>query len=142
MRGTSELALESTAQGAALLTTVRLAWPHQRLDLLSAGLSAVHVVPCLPVAVAACIAVHGMKLEDALLLFVQSSVANLVNAGIKLIPLGQSDGQRAIAALEGGVAEVAQAALSATIDDLGSAALVVDIESARHETQYTRLFRS
>ena len=142
LRGTSELALESAAQGAALLTTVRLAWPHQRLDLLSAGLSAAHIVPCLPVAVAACIAVHGMKLEDALPLFVQSSVANLVNAGLRLIPLGQSDGQRAIAALEGAITEVVQGALSATVDDLGSAAVVVDIASARHETQYTRLFRS
>jgi urease accessory protein len=65
-----------------------------------------------------------------------------VNAGVRLIPLGQSDGQRAVAALEPAVLHVAREAGSARISDLGSAAFLVDIASARHESQYTRLFRS
>jgi urease accessory protein len=142
LRGTSELALESSAQGAALLATVRLVWTHPRLDLLSARLVASHIVPTLPVAAGACIAVHGIALDDALPLFVQSMTASLINAGVRLIPLGQSDGQRAVAALEGAVTDIANAATTATADDLGSAAVAVDIASSRHETQYTRLFRS
>jgi urease accessory protein len=59
-----------------------------------------------------------------------------------LIPLGQSDGQRVLAALEPVVGATAQRALAAKLDDIGSAAFRADLASARHETQYTRLFRS
>jgi urease accessory protein len=142
MRGTAELALESTAQGGALLATVRLAWPDPRLDRIAARLTAARIAPTLPVAAAACIALHGVALDDALPLYVQATVANLVSAGVRLVPLGQTDGQRAIAALEPAVTAVAAAALAATEKDLGSAATMVDIASAQHETQYTRLFRS
>jgi urease accessory protein len=137
MRGTAELALESSAQGAAFLATVRTAWPNARLDALAEG-----IAPTLPVAVAAAVAAHGIALGEALPLYLQSTVANLVNAGVRLIPLGQSDGQRAVAALEPAVQDVAREAERAHISDLGSAAFLVDIASARHETQYTRLFRS
>jgi urease accessory protein len=74
--------------------------------------------------------------------FLQSYVANLVTAGVRLIPLGQTDGQLAIAALEQAVLAASTQAKSATIDDLGSAAFMVDLASMAHETQYTRLFRS
>jgi urease accessory protein len=61
---------------------------------------------------------------------------------VRLIPLGQTDGQRAVAALEDAVVETARVALAAGLDALGSAAVMVDVASMRHETQYTRLFRS
>ena len=51
-------------------------------------------------------------------------------------------GQRVLAALEPVIAATAQRALKATLDDLGSAAFRADLASMRHETQYTRLFRS
>jgi urease accessory protein len=69
-------------------------------------------------------------------------ISNFVSAGIRLIPLGQTDGQRALAELEDAVLETSERALTAGIDDLGSAALMVDLASMLHETQYTRLFRS
>jgi len=65
-----------------------------------------------------------------------------VTAGVRLIPLGQTDGQRALAELEDAVLEASERALAACIDYLGSAALMVDLASMLHETQYTRLFRS
>jgi urease accessory protein len=142
LRGTAELALESAAQGAAFLANVRLAWPKRRLELLAARLAAADIAPTLPVAVAACVAAHGIALEFALPLYLQSAVANQVSAGVRLIPLGQSDGQRAIAELEAAVADTGAAAIVAKLDDLGSAAVMVDIDSMNHETQYTRLFRS
>jgi urease accessory protein len=61
---------------------------------------------------------------------------------VRLIPLGQTDGQRILAALEGMVGSTAQRALATPLADLGSAALRADIATMRHETQYTRLFRS
>ena len=78
----------------------------------------------------------------ALSAFLHSYVANLVIAGVRLIPLGQTDGQLAIAALEDAVLSASAQSDCATLDDLGSAALMVELASIAHETQYTRLFRS
>ena len=60
----------------------------------------------------------------------------------RLIPLGQTDSQRVLAALEPVVASTASRALAATLDDLGSATFRADLAGMHHETQYTRLFRS
>ena len=78
----------------------------------------------------------------ALPAFLHSYVANLVTAGVRLVPLGQTDGQLAIAELERAVLVASARGGNATIDDLGSAAFMVDFASIAHETQYTRLFRS
>jgi urease accessory protein len=73
---------------------------------------------------------------------VQAFVANLVSAGVRLVPLGQTDGLRVLARLEPLLATLVSAALSSELADLGGAAVLSDIASMRHETQYTRLFRS
>ncbi|MGB9053519.1 MAG: urease accessory UreF family protein [Pseudolabrys sp.] len=83
-----------------------------------------------------------MPASLALPAFSQSYVANLVTAGVDLIPLGQTDGQLAIAELEEAVLAASAQAKKATIDDLGFAAVMVDFASMAHETQYTRPFRS
>ncbi|MBT3931819.1 MAG: urease accessory protein UreF, partial [Rhodospirillaceae bacterium] len=64
------------------------------------------------------------------------------SAGVRAIPLGQSDGRHVLAALEPVVVAAAGAALDRPVDDMGSAAIMVDWASAIHETQYSRLFRS
>jgi urease accessory protein len=92
--------------------------------------------------VAAAAAGHGIALAPALRAFLQAIATNWVSAGVRLIPLGQTQGQRALATLEPAVEETAQRALAATLDDLGASAFRADLASARHETQYTRLFRS
>jgi len=65
-----------------------------------------------------------------------------VTTGVRLVPLGQTDGQLAVAELEEAVLAASVQAKTASIDDLGSAAFMVDLASMAHETQYTRLFRS
>jgi urease accessory protein len=65
-----------------------------------------------------------------------------VSAGVRLIPLGQTQGLHVLAALEAAVIDTAQRAQGAVLDDLGSSAFRADLASMRHETQYTRLFRS
>ena len=65
-----------------------------------------------------------------------------MTAGVRLIPLGQTHGQLAIAELEEAVLAASAEGEAATIHDLGSAAYMVDLASMAHETQYTRLFRS
>ena len=131
--------LETTAQGAAFVEATRAAWPCAALDKLK---DAWDGPVAYPVAVAAAAAGHGIALAPGLSAFLQAIAANWVSAGVRLIPLGQTDGQRVLAALEPVIAATAQRALAAQLDDLGSAAFRADLAGARHETQYTRLFRS
>ncbi len=134
MRATPEMALESAAQGRAFLDTVRAAWPDPRLDCLEDAPYAV--------AVGAAAAVAGAPLEAALTVFLQAFAANLISAAVRLVPLGQTDGQMAQAALMEPVLAAARAAMAADPADIGGAAWVVDWTSVGHETQTTRLFRS
>ena len=85
---------------------------------------------------------QGIALDPALRAYLQAVAANMISAGVRLIPLGQTDCQRVLVKLEAAVAATAHRALSATLDDLGSATFRADLASLRHETQYTRLFRS
>jgi len=141
-RGTSEFALESSQQGSACRATLRQVWPNRLLDSLSELLSEREVPPVLAVILGVRSAREGIPISVGLPAFLQSYVANLVTAGVRLVPLGQTDGQLAIAALEEAVLATSIRARDATIDDLGSAAFMVDLASMAHETQYTRLFRS
>lgn len=139
MRGTREAGLESVQQGAAFLTATRAAWPDARLEKLAALGEGKALA--LPIAVAVS-AVGRVPKVFIVAAYLQSFAANLISAAVRLIPLGQTDGQRAIADMSPVVASVAAAALEAKIDDLGTAAPMVDWTGMFHETQHTRLFRS
>ncbi|MGA7324055.1 MAG: urease accessory protein UreF [Rhodomicrobium sp.] len=141
-RGTSEFALESSQQAAACLGTLRQVWPDHVLNQLSDMLSAHHVPPALAVVLGVRSARQGIPASVALPAFLQSYSANLVSAAIRLIPLGQTDGQLAIAELEQAVLTASAEVEKASMHDLGSAAFMVELASMAHETQYTRLFRS
>jgi urease accessory protein len=131
--------LETTAQGNAFIEATGAAWPCAALARLKAAWDG---PVAYPVAVAAAAAGHGIALEAVLGAFLQAVAANLISAGVRLIPLGQTDGQRVLAALEPVIGATAQRALATALDDIGSAAFRADLAGSRHETQYTRLFRS
>ncbi|MFI4948907.1 MAG: urease accessory protein UreF [Alphaproteobacteria bacterium] len=135
-RATAELALESAQQGAAFLATCRAAWP----DAFIADWSADAV--CHAAAFGAVAARAGIALADALTGYLQAFAANLVSAGLRLGVIGQSDGQRILAALEPVVTNAASAAPARDPADFGAATFALDLASMAHETQYTRLFRS
>ena len=137
-RGTSEFALESAQQGTACLATLRQAWPHRVLD----AIAEMSCQPVLAVVLGARSASERIPAQVALPAFLHSYIANLVIAGVRLIPLGQTDGQLAIAALEDAVLSSSAQGNRGTLDDLGSAGFMVEFASIAHETQYTRLFRS
>ncbi len=130
---------ETTAMGRAFLDVTRAAWPCAALD----GLLALWSGPlAYPIAVGTACAGHGIALDLALHAFLTAVSSNWISAGIRLVPLGHTDGQRIAKALEPTVTATAQRALAATLDELGSAVFRADVASARHEAQYTRLFRS
>jgi urease accessory protein len=131
--------LETTAQGRAFLEATRAAWPCPALARLDAAWPG---EMALPVAVGTACAGHGIACAPALFAFLHALTANWISAGVRLIPLGQTDGQRVLAALEGDIAAAAARAPATPLDEAGSCALRADIAGMRHETQYTRLFRS
>ncbi len=136
---TRERFYETIATGRAFLDVTRAAWPcaaFVKLRQLWGGPVAY------PIAVATACAGHGIPLDAALHAFLTAVSSNWTSAGVRLIPLGHTDGQRVLNALEGAVTATAERALMARLDELGSAVFRADIASARHETQYTRLFRS
>jgi len=139
-RGTAEMALEQRQQGASFLSITRTAWPDPRLDAFAVRRDG----QCaLPVAVAMAAAWQDIALDPALTGYLHAVAANLCSAAVRAIPLGQSDGQRALAALAAPVERAVAAALAAeSLDDIGTASPLLDWCSMRHETQYTRLFRS
>ena len=136
---TYESFLETTAQGRAFVEATRAAWPCAALDMLANSWDG---PVAYPIAVGVAAAGHGIPLDQALPAYLHAILANWISAGIRLIPLGQTDGQHVLAALESVVAATIERASAATLDDIGSAAFRVDLASAKHETQYTRLFRS
>lgn len=135
----TERRLETTAQGRAFLAATRSAWPTAELaafdDLAPEQLA-------YPVVVAVAAAGHGIDLRAALAGYLQAFIANLVSAGVRLIPLGQTQGLMLVAGFEDAVAGVTEMALTATLAGVGGCAFAADIASIQHETQYSRLFRS
>jgi urease accessory protein len=142
LRGTAELKLEAEAQGRAFLLAVETGWASARVASLAKAMADRGIEPSLPVSVAIASAAHELMLEPALQAYVQGFAANLVSAAVRLVPLGQSDGLRLLAALEPAILSAVSLGLAASLDDVGAAAPMVDWCSMRHETQYTRLFRS
>jgi urease accessory protein len=131
--------LETSTQGRAFIEIARSAWHCAGLDDLIASCDGVIVYP---VAVGMVSAAHAIPLAPAMHGFFHAVVSNWISAGARLVPLGQTDSQRVLAALEPVVMATAARALGASLDDLGSATFRADLASLRHETQYTRLFRS
>jgi len=139
MQPSSERHLEAIAQGNAFLTAARAAWEVPSLAFLK---SAWDCDVAYPVAVGALSAGHDIPLSTTLDAFLLAFSATLVSAAVRLGPIGQTDGQRILAALMPTIRKTAILASTSTLDDLGSAAFRSDLASLRHETQYTRLFRS
>jgi urease accessory protein len=134
-----ERRLETTAQGNAFLTAIAAAWPTSTVDDLRASWPG---DVAYPVALGVAAAGHGIALARVLDGFLLGFVSNIVSAIARLGPIGQTDGQRILGGLIPLVRETAGFAATSTLDDLGGAAFRSDIASMRHETQYTRLFRS
>ena len=134
-----ERQLETTTQGRAFIEIARSAWTAEGLDEVIAACNGPIVYP---VAVGLVSAVHAIPLAPAMHAFLHALVSNWISAGARLVPLGQTDSQRVLAALEPVVVSTAKRALESKLDDLASATFRADLASLRHETQYTRLFRS
>ncbi|MHB1304889.1 MAG: urease accessory protein UreF [Acidiphilium sp.] len=132
-----ELAAETLAQGAAFAAA---AAPWQPEDLAARFATLPRLAH--PVAFGALAASRGIDEEAAVLGWLHAFTANLISAGVRLIPLGQTAGLAVQQTLEPAIRAAVAATRGATLDDIGGCCLRAEIASMRHETQYTRLFRS
>lgn len=141
-RATSEMALESAAQGEAFLSTAEKTWASAEFAHHASILRTDGRAVAYSVAVAVAAADAGVPLRPALITYFHAFAANLTSSGVRLIPLGQVGGQRIIEELRCPVTDTAEAAMHTPLEDIGSAGALIDWTSMAHETQYTRLFRS
>jgi urease accessory protein len=95
-----------------------------------------------PVAVGATTAAQGLELESALGAFMHGYISNQIQCAIRLGVLGQNGGVALLASLEPVILETARKANRSTLDDLGASSLMADISAMRHETLYSRIFRT
>lgn len=139
LANSAERRLETVTQGNAFVAALRASWPCEALETLRT-----HWADdvAYPVAVAVGCAGHGVPLLPALEAYGLAFVANLVSASVRLGIVGQTDGQRVTAGLVPVLHRAAAAASTASLDDLGGCTLRSDMAALRHETQYSRLFRS
>ncbi len=95
-----------------------------------------------PVAFGALARAQRVPEDPAALGFLHAFAANLISAAIRLVPLGQTAGLRTLTALEPTIHAVATETKTQGLDAIGGACFRSDIAAMRHETQYTRLFRT
>ena len=136
LRETGEFRLESVQMGHSM-AKLFAQWPQgQPLADLT------EVVWVYPSAHAALAAVSGVTQELALSAYLWSWVENQVLAAVKSVPLGQIEGQALLHRLKVDIAHAMEMSERLNPEESGSAAFGLAITSARHETQYSRLFRS
>ena len=125
-----ERRMETLQQGAAFAATTRAVWGFDLPDM------------AYPVAVGRAAALAEMPLLPVTQVWLQAFLGNLVQAAQRLMPLGQTVGQRILADITPAIIAIAETAQTATLDDIGSATFAVDTASMQHETQTSRIFRS
>ena len=126
----AERLLETRQQGAAFCRTTAAIWGDELPELTY------------PVALGFAARRHNLPLSLTTAFYLHAFASNLVSAAIRLVPLGQTEGQAVLAALAPLCEEVAEQAQTLTTDDLGGACFLADVAAMKHETQYTRLFRT
>lgn len=139
-RETAELRLQSEQMGRSLAEWLRQG--EHAGDPRIAALGALAPAPTWPVAFGLAAALAGAAPREALLAFGFSWAENMVQAAIKAVPLGQTAAQRILARLVNAMPETVEAALVCPRDGWQAFAPGLAILSSRHETQYSRLFRS
>ena len=134
LAGSRERHTETMLQGAAFLKAAS-AWSNPVLGRLPA-----ECAYC--VAVGAVAGGNGIALQDAQSAFLQAFFSHLVQAAIRLGVVGQSGATVLLAGFEPLALATAARAAGSTLDDLGGCAFISDVMAIKHETQYSRLFRS
>lgn len=129
-----ERLMETSITGDSFAIALK-AWPVELREPLP--------TPCpYPIAVGAVAAAHGVPLHETLLAFLTAAVHGQISVAVRLVPLGQTDGLKVMAALEPAIAAMAEIASTSSLADIGGIAYATDIAQMQHETLEPRIFRS
>ena len=125
-----ERLLETKLQGSAFAKVIEDVW-QQDIGELS-----------LPIAVA--LAAKNQSIEQDLILpaYLHAFCSNLISAAIRLIPIGQTEGQRIMLELYTTISDLVQTAYESEIDDLNSACFFSDVSAMEHEYLQPRIFKT
>lgn len=126
----SERLEEAQQIGASFCRTVRDVWGFDLPDL------------SYPVAVGRAAVLKGLPLEETAALYAHAFLANIVSAAIRLVPLGQTEGQAVLARLQEKCSALGKEAADFRQDDLSNAAFLSDVQAMRHEIETPRIFQS
>jgi urease accessory protein len=139
-RESAEFRLQAEQMGRSLVEWLKNG--EHAADPRIAALAALPPAPTWPVAFALAAVLGGADERDALLAFGLGWAENLAQAAMKSVPLGQAAAQRIVSALAAALPPAVERALGC--DDAGRVAFapMLAVLSARHEAQYSRLFRS
>ncbi|MEM9349383.1 MAG: urease accessory UreF family protein [Pseudomonadota bacterium] len=129
LAGSRERLEETNAQGKAFALTLRAIGPY---------------IDDAPLPVAVGLACRSFKTEPQVIagIYLQSFVSNLGQCAVRFVPLGQSDGQAVLSRLARDIAETAECASQASIEELGTGAFFSDLSAMRHEAQEARVFKT
>lgn len=137
-RETAELRLQTEQMGHSLVAWLQAVRPEAAARARALGLAA----PTYPLAFALAACAIEAPAGDVLAAYAFGWAENGVQAAVRAVPLGQSAGQRILGRLAAQVPVAVQAALATRDEDRQAFAPMLAIVSARHEIQYSRLFRS
>jgi urease accessory protein len=140
LAASSERRLETTAQGRAFARAVETSWAVPALEAWLAALAAGPLA--YPVAVGLAAAAHDLPLLPTLEAYLFAALGNLVSAATRLGAVGQTDAQRVLARLAPCLPSAARLAAAAERGEIGGVALRAELFAFRHETLYSRLFRT
>lgn len=126
----AERLLESQAQGVAFCKLTNHVWGATLDELLY------------PVGLGAAAKCEGVPLALTSKMYLQALASNLIAAAQRLLPLGQTEGQAILRRLSGLFSDIADATLDGGLERLCSTAFLSDIAAMKHETQYSRIFRT
>ena len=130
LSASGERVLETQLQGSAFNQTTAAIWGGEEAAL------------CYPVAVGNAASLMQLDVDLTAAMYLHAFASNLVSAAVRAVPLGQSDGQRVLAALIPLCDQIANEIQGAMLDDLSSTAFLSDIAAMQHETLQPRIFRS
>lgn len=135
LTASAERRLEMLDMGGAFVRAAQTGWASDIYRRLP---------PACPYAVAAgaIAAAHNAELSDTLMCFLTAAVQAQISVGVRLVPLGQTEGLRIMAGVEPAIAALARLAPALNLEDMGGSSYAADIAQMRHETLTTRIFRS
>ena len=137
-RETQEMRLQTEQMGRSLLDWLRI--QNKASDAALKLCSELR--PTYPIAMSLALSLANAPLDQALQAYAFGWAENMTQAALKAVPLGQVSGQKILARLAQEIPEAVQHAIALSDDERQAFCPMLAVMSARHETQYSRLFRS